>query len=131
MDKLNITVKDMIGLITIVVGIVANYYIVANQVSNNEARLNELTRKIEHLEVKDGEQDLIQNTLIMTLNTLRSKRIRFIRSLCLTVLVVSASGQSMPTCPKRGYNIDSLRTELDSVCVKQQMILQVLKKDTL
>jgi len=54
----------MIGLITIVVGIVANYYIVANQVSNNEARLNELTRKIEHLEVKDGEQDLIQNTLI-------------------------------------------------------------------
>jgi len=64
MERLNVNIKDLVGLITIVAGIIANYFIVANQVSNNEARLNELTRKIEHLEVKDGEQDLIQNTLI-------------------------------------------------------------------
>tara|TARA_R100000808_G_C2119181_1_gene130889 strand:+ start:815 stop:1084 length:270 start_codon:yes stop_codon:yes gene_type:complete len=64
MEKVNITVKDLIAMMTIVIGIVGNYFLVTNQVTNNEEKIIQVINQIEHLEQKDSEHDLIQNTLI-------------------------------------------------------------------
>ena len=64
MEKVNITVKDLIAMLTIVIGIVGNYFLVTNQVTNNEEKIIQVINQIEHLEQKDSEHDLIQNTLI-------------------------------------------------------------------
>lgn len=50
MDKLNINLKDMIGIITILGGIMASYFITKSNVTENTKEIIRHTARIEKLE---------------------------------------------------------------------------------
>ena len=64
MKDINIGIKDVLGIIVLVVGITGSYFVNEAQMKVNASDILEMKLQIQEIQKSDTRQDLAQNTLI-------------------------------------------------------------------
>ena len=73
MNNLNITIKDIVGMLTIVVGVTGGWFAIKGQVSENEENLFDQKIKVELLEQKLHQQELIVTELTVDVKHIKNQ----------------------------------------------------------